>query len=622
MAMQNMDSTALDSIIKHRTAAKDSLTWYDYDLMYGRHFLLTATPESVVNYSDRAVAFTGRLPRQTPRTNGLTALAVNAKAAYHYLMHHNPDSTIAAFRRAYLLLSESDIKEKMPDVCANVGDAYVEKNDITECCRWYRKALFLADSLDMPEKERITLYLGLGRVYTSIGEYQQAKLYYDMADKQYDNMRPNMQTYFLNNFGNYYYFRKEYENALQTFRRMRRHLEKCHADDSFDMHLCNINTADVFLNLHDTDSSRHYLAPAEEYFTKNNVAVGTYYAHTIRIGIALEEHRFADIQRILDSSPAEHTVNAEMRRIRNSYVNKYYAMTGDYKNAYASLREEMGMTDSLDLQKQAMRTGDIMARLAEDTIRLHHQLEISRQQALHKKQQYRLTNIVVVLLMISLLFTLLFSHERKKKLQEHIDAINLSLQNARQRISPHFIFNVLNSQMASKNEQDNSHLLRLARLIRQNLDITSKTYVTLTKELDFVRHYVSVEQTLLGRDFTFTLSAPPSDETDKVLMPSMLVQIMTENAIVHGLKDKEGEKLLSITVSRDDEKTTVTVSDNGPGFDVREYRSRQSRTGLNIIRKTLDAINSENKRGKLSFGIHNDNGCHATLTIPNNIKLL
>jgi hypothetical protein len=64
------------------------------------------------------------------------------------------------------------------------------------------------------------------------------------------------------------------------------------------------------------------------------------------------------------------------------------------------------------------------------------------------------------------------------------------------------------------------------------------------------------------------------------------------------------------------------VADNGPGFDIRQYNSDRSRTGLSIIRNTLAVINQNNSKARIKFSIHNDNGCQATLTIPKNIKLL
>ena len=622
-SLQHLTPHAVALAAEQMQKAKDSLTWYDYYMMRGRHYLLTDRPDSALPYSRRVMAFTGRQPVQTPRLKGLAASALIAQAGYHYLLHHNADSIIALYLQAYQLMKESDLHEGLPDLSANIGDAYVAKGDMPEGSRWYRRALYLADSLGMPERKSLTLYMGLGRIYTSVGDFTQARSYYEMADQHYDEMKPNMQSYFLNNYGNYFYYSRKYPEALATFRRMASHLRKYHAEKNFDMYLCKINLADVFLNLGQTDSARLYADEAEPYFRENKVGVAVYYAHTIRIGIALKEKRYSDVPKILlEDKGLGDAADLDMKSIRSRYMNQYFAAIGDYRHAYKGLMDDVQQKDSTEAGRKNMRTKDIMLQLTEDTIRLHHQLAMSQQKAKHTKTRLALAIVGTSLIIVILLFALYFNYTRKQKLKVDLSIMNLRLLNARQRISPHFVFNVLNSRINESNQQEADQLMMMARLIRSNLDLTTKTYVTLAEELDFVRQYVAVEQTLIGEDFEFTVEAPERSVLEAIKLPSMLVQILTENAILHGLKGREGRKLLCIKVEDDTFKTVIRVCDNGPGFDIRQYNSERSRTGLSIIRNTLAAINQENTKAKIRFDIHNDNGCHAALTIPKNIKLL
>ncbi|MBR1547490.1 MAG: tetratricopeptide repeat protein, partial [Prevotella sp.] len=192
---QRLAPGALALVREQMEMATDSLTWYDYYLMYGRHYLLSDRPDSVLHYTSRVLGYIGRQPKQTERTNGMAAMALVAQAAYHYLLHHNADSVISTYMSAYRLMKKSDMEDNLPDLSANIGDAYVAKGNMPEGSRWYRRALFLVDSLRLPTKESITLYMGLGRIYTTLGDFDQAKNYYEMADKQVDQMKPNMQSY-------------------------------------------------------------------------------------------------------------------------------------------------------------------------------------------------------------------------------------------------------------------------------------------------------------------------------------------------------------------------------------------------------------------------------------------
>ncbi len=617
--MLQMDSTALRTIAERMATATDSNDYYDYHLMYGRHYLLTAHPDSLLPYVRRTTRYVSSV-HPTARTRGLGATALSAVASYLYLLHRDIDSTITLYRQAYKMMVTSDMLENTPDLSANLADAYVEKNRLAEAAHWYRHAIVLADSLQLTPEKSITLYMGLGRIYTTLGDYASARHYYEMTEEHYDKILPNMQSYFLNNYGNYFYYTGDYDNALRMFRRLKSHLEKYEMTGYFDMYLCKVNMADAMLNLGMLDSAKVYVGEADTYFKENQIEVGQHYANTIRIGIALKEHRYDEIERIVKGEGPLHS-NAEMQGIRNKYLKEYYAARGDYRNAYLQLCEEVSTKDSTDSYRQHMLTVEIITRLSEDTMRLHHQLAMSEREVRYAKSQEALYTLVLLLIIVVLLIIAWLAYEHRRRLKNQMDMLALRLTLARQRISPHFVFNILNSRISKTDKKEADTLVNLARIIRANLDMSQKTFVTLSEELKFVREYVELERQLIGEDFTFTEQTPPEEEMDGVMIPSMLIQIMVENAIIHGLKGLKGEKRLSITVETDDETTTICVADNGPGFDVRQYQQGQSRTGLNIIRHTLAVINEENPKHKMVFNIRNNNGCEATISIPRSLKL-
>ncbi|MBQ7511551.1 MAG: histidine kinase [Prevotella sp.] len=619
-SMQHKKPNALRQIRQQMDQASDSLTWYDYYLMYGRHFLLSDTPDSLLPYAERTLSYIRSLPGETPRTRGLAAMATSSKASYYYLMHYHPDSVFTLYLSAYDLMMASDLEYNLPDISANIADAYVAISDLPNATKWYRRALFLTDSLGLPNRQTLTLYMGLGRVYTILHDFEQAGTYYEQTDEHINELKPNMKSYFLNNYGNYFYFRKDYEQALKTFRRLKAHIESYHAEQNFDMYLCKINMADVFLNLNKTDSARQYVGEAEAFFKKHHVDVGIYYAQTIRIGIALKEKKYAEIQQILTDSELLNVNDIDMKEIRTRYLNEYYAAIGDYRKAYVGLYGSLLLNDSARSNRSQLRSSDIMTRLTEDTIRLHHQLRMNEQEIKYEKTRSLLISVIGLLIIIILLFALWFNHERKRRLQGQLDILNLRMLNVRQRVSPHFVFNVLNSSINKVNPSEADLLGMTAQLIRTNLDMAHRNIITLAEELDFVNQYVAIKQRMGTDNFDFAIDAPPRDKLVHIHIPSMMVQILVENAILHGLACQEGPKKLRIVVECTPEEARVSVIDNGPGFDIRHYNSERSRTGLYIIRTTVSIINQENKKAKMGFDIHNDHGCHATLTIPRNIK--
>ena len=217
---------------------------------------------------------------------------------------------------------------------------------------------------------------GIARIYTQMGDYATAERYYKQTERQIDDLEPNMQSYYLNNFGNLYYYKGDHANAIKMFRRLKQHLESINASESFEMYLCKLNMADVFLNLHQDDSAAIYVNSVDTFFRANKVEPAIYYINTIRIGLALRNGQKAEAGRILASEHFTEDIEQSIKDIRSKYLEKYYVITGDYRKAYENVNNRLAENDSLLHNKMNMRTIEIMQRLTEDTLRMHHQLEV------------------------------------------------------------------------------------------------------------------------------------------------------------------------------------------------------------------------------------------------------
>ena len=228
------------------------------------------------------------------------------------------------------------------------------------------------------------------------------------------------------------------------------------------------------------------------------------------------------------------------------------------------------------------------------------------------------------MLVMALGFVVWWMYIRKKQVSAQMERFMLRLENTRNRISPHFIFNVLNNRIYTAGQKEKDELMSLAQLIRKSLDISRTTFVTLEEELDFVKKYVEVQSYILRPDFEFKLTLP--DDISGIYIPSMSVQILAENAIKHGLKGLERKQTLSINVSRHEKTVEIAVEDNGRGFDC--TKGSGNGLGMNIIRQTIAAVNRRSKRGKMDLDIMNTHdkegnvdGCRITMTIKGKINI-
>lgn len=141
------------------------------------------------------------------------------------------------------------------------------------------------------------------------------------------------------------------------------------------------------------------------------------------------------------------------------------------------------------------------------------------------------------------------------------------LKALRAQISPHFLFNTLNTIAALVRidaEEARELIVDFANFFRRTLKHHGE-FVTLAEELDYVQHYVRFEQIRFGKALNVTYDIAPGTET--LLLPILTVQPLVENAINHGLGPKIGGGMVHIkTRTVEDGDVLITVSDDGVGM--------------------------------------------------------
>lgn len=624
-SLTSLHSSDTRSMIeKGMREASDSMSWFEYYARLAKYYSLSPTPDSLLPVVRKVEGYASRHD-DSERGRQLLAYALNTHANYYHNFHRHTDEAISLYTRAYNLLMASDDKSQAPKIAANLGDAFTYENNLPEAAKCYRRALFLVDSLRLPQEENVTLYLGLANIYQQLGDEQNALHLYQATEKQAATMSVNMQAYFLNNYGCYYYYLKDYRKALQKFLALRKLLETKGMDKNFDMYLCKLNLADVYLNLDSLGEATSNLDEVEPFMNRHGDEVSQYYCHTIRIGIAVKQRRWADVRRYDAIDGARTDIPFSIRDIRSRYMCGYYVGIGDYAQAYNDLLADEAYNDSLDHNRTNMRAADIMAQFAADTIRLH--ADVMREQQHAKVVRGRTFGVLTLGITIILALILVAMTQRSRKLlvEARMRIMDLRLSSARSKISPHFVFNVLNNHLITSEEEDDGTLQNLTKLIRQNLDLSRKLVVPLEDELSFVEHYVEAEKPMVGDDFDFLVSVSPEIDPKQRLVPSMLVQIMVENAIVHALSGWDGHKLLHVDAVKLPDAVTIRVTDNGPGFNTNIIKNK-GRTGFNIIRETIAVINSRNRQ-KITFDVKNltgddgkVKGCQESVTIPDKLR--
>lgn len=167
------------------------------------------------------------------------------------------------------------------------------------------------------------------------------------------------------------------------------------------------------------------------------------------------------------------------------------------------------------------------------------------------------------------------------------------------QINPHFLFNALESIRMRAHIQGEKEIARivqlLGKLIRRNLELGNR-HTSLKSELDMVRSYLEIQKFRHGERLHYELAAEP--DTLLVLLPPLIVQPLIENAIVHGLENKEAEGIVSLHAVRVGDEVLIDVIDNGAGMTPERLRqveesirdkeeNEESRIGLRNVHQRL-----------------------------------
>ncbi|MEX3020130.1 LytS/YhcK type 5TM receptor domain-containing protein [Kluyvera sp. STS39-E] len=135
------------------------------------------------------------------------------------------------------------------------------------------------------------------------------------------------------------------------------------------------------------------------------------------------------------------------------------------------------------------------------------------------------------------------------------------------KINPHFLFNALNAISSSiRMNPDTARQLifNLSRYLRYNIELKDDEQIDIRKELYQIKDYIAIEQARFGDKLTVIYDI---DEEVSCFIPSLLIQPLVENAIVHGIQRSKGKGVVTISITESGNRVRIAVRDTGPGID-------------------------------------------------------
>lgn len=603
--------------------AKDSLVKYNYLAMTLKTYLITSQLDSAQIVIQQIHDFIER-QHSSSQMADLESECFNMKGNI-FARVGNMDSAEICFRKAYELRMRGTRIEVVPDILMNLADANNRLGKLDIGAAWYRRALLMCDSLHIASTKKPPIYYGLAQVYVTMRDFEQCDYYYNLAGESYDSMLPYEKYIYLNNRGTSYYYREDYQTAIKYFQKVI-DLVEGYADMSFELNLGRLNLGDCYLQLNMVDLAVKYINECQLFFEEMGVSTALYYIDTQKIELALLQKDFQEARRLLSESVVPPGIDPDMVHIRNKYLQQFYEETGNYKRAYHYLQRNNQLDDSIRNERVRMRTADLTLRYQQDSTLIAHRVLLQEQKnkVLVLRQTQFVVFAVAVVSILTAVFLYLYSKKKRALLlaRNHRTVSTLRLENIRNRLSPHFIFNMLNREMAERNVEEKQELSSLVKLMRRNLELAEQLCVTLAEELDFVKTYINLERRSLGPDFHSELKIEKDVQPEQIRIPSMMIQIPVENAVKHALREKEGERNLWVSVCRRGNGICIKITDNGGGYRP-DSRNRGTGTGVKVIMQTIRILNNKNKEA-IDVLVHNvslqsgEMGCEVTFWLPDN----
>jgi signal transduction histidine kinase len=141
------------------------------------------------------------------------------------------------------------------------------------------------------------------------------------------------------------------------------------------------------------------------------------------------------------------------------------------------------------------------------------------------------------------------------------------LEVLRRQLDPHFLFNSLNTvsalALAGQGDRAAETVGLLSDLLRSSIHEHAAAEVPLDQELEFVRRYLAIQQIRFGDQLETIWSV--DTEVRQAVVPSLLLQPLVENAVIHGVIPRQRPRTIWLRCGRLGNRLCLDVEDNGPG---------------------------------------------------------
>ncbi|WP_425235416.1 histidine kinase [Ulvibacterium sp.] len=267
-----------------------------------------------------------------------------------------------------------------------------------------------------------------------------------------------------------------------------------------------------------------------------------------------------------NSFSVTYSINDCYNTENNKYVYKLDGVTDDW----------VDLGNQTTLKLLSMPPGDHVLRIkgsnpagVESSNELRYNIHVA--QVFYKRSWVQ---AITVLFLLALVVLILYNHSKRerKKHEVRLTLVELERKTLRAQMNPHFIFNALNGIRKTVKEGKLSklddYITNFSSLMRLTLDLTRNENILLSKEIRYIESYVALTNTKSKHKIDLVVQCGPNINPEDTFIPSMLLQPIVENSIVHGFTEDQKEKTIILKIERSEttKQLILTIEDNGIGI--------------------------------------------------------
>jgi len=478
------------------------------------------------------------------------------------------------FLTAAKIAETHKMQSELSSIYVNIGMVLDIKQEQQEALPFYRKALSYIKYLAANKQDyiEVSIIVNMTASFSDLMQYDSAMHYAQIGIKKAKSINYTTGEYRIKNvLGSIALEKKDYKEVIDIMTYLERNINLVGRDDAS---LINIQK-------------------------KKAIA----YYHLGQVDKAIEASKNA----LAKADSCESFYCKSYAYEAGMFINK---QLGNFEQAFFYQEKFHEAKDSLLTQEKELNLQNIQA-LYEDEKKERALAELNRQTEAQAFQiQRRNLSIIGITTSALLLITLFFliNRQRLLKKQQSINEVERKL--LRLQMNPHFLFNALASiQTFLLNKQDTQkaiqYLSRFAALMRQILEYSRESYISLEEEIKTLENYLAIQQLRYNHQFDYEIEVEKDIDLWETMLPPLIAQPFVENAIEHGKVHTVENGKIKIRFQKEGKLLKLFVEDNGIGREqALQIQSKKKHKSLSTtITKDRMILLSQFTKRKFSFEV-------------------